>query len=71
MTCQYMYKHKAVIFMPRKMVTFRIDSELKSRLDRISAQKRDVYAPTKTQIFERGLELALRELEAKKGGRHK
>jgi predicted transcriptional regulator len=61
--------HKTVILMPKKMVTFRLDSELKSRLDRITAQKRDVYAPTKTQIIERGIDLALRELEAKRGRR--
>ena len=53
--------------MSREMITFRLESELKARLDRVTDRDRDDYAPTKTQVLQHGLELALRELEAKRG----
>lgn len=44
-------------------VSLRIDRNLMDRLDRAVNRSRNPYAPTKTQIVERGIELALRELE--------
>jgi hypothetical protein len=52
--------------MSKELLSVRIDSEVKAALERISDQDRDVYAPSKARIVERGIELALRELEAKR-----
>jgi hypothetical protein len=47
----------------------RIPADLKVRLDRASDQKRDPYAPTRAKVIERGIELALQELKAKKAAK--
>lgn len=44
-------------------VTFRIDKELKARLDNACDSGRNPYAPSKTRLVGRGIELALREVE--------
>jgi uncharacterized protein YfbU (UPF0304 family) len=44
----------------------RVDSVLLERARKLSDKDRNPYAPTLIQIVERGLELALRELEKKK-----
>lgn len=51
----------------KEIMSIRIDPALKSALDRICDQDRDAYAPSRARIVERGIELALRELEAKRG----
>ena len=53
--------------MTKELLSVRIDSELKVALDRACDQKRDVYAPSRARIVERGITLALQELEAKRG----
>lgn len=57
--------------MVRRLLSVRIDEGVIAALDRASDQDRDAYAPSKARIVERGIELALRELEAKKGGKTK
>jgi hypothetical protein len=52
--------------MKKELLSVRIAADLKARLDRASDQERDPYAPTRARIIERGIELAVRELEAKK-----
>lgn len=44
-------------------VTFRIDPAMKARLDKACDRDRNPYAPSKTRLLERGIELALREME--------
>lgn len=55
--------------MAKPLLSVRIDPSLKSRLDKASDQDRDPFAPTRAKIVERGIELALKELDAKKGRR--
>jgi hypothetical protein len=55
--------------MKKELLSVRIAADLKACLDRASDQKRDPYAPTRAKIIERGIELALREFEAKKAKR--
>ena len=47
-------------------IGIRISEELKKRLDRATSRERDPYAPTLTQVVERGLELALKEFEERR-----
>jgi len=54
--------------MAKELLSVRIEASLKGRLDKASNQY-NPYAPTKAKIVERGIELALRELDAKKGRR--
>jgi len=49
--------------MAKEQISFRLDSGLIERLRAASEHGR--YPPTMTQIVERGIELALRELERK------
>lgn len=44
-------------------LSLRIDRELLDKLERAVDRSKNPYAPSKTQIIERGIELALRELE--------
>lgn len=44
-------------------VSLRIDRNLMDRIGKAVDRTRNPYAPTMTQIIERGIELALRELE--------
>ncbi len=53
--------------MKEKVITARISNELLARLKKASDKRKNPYAPTITQIIERGLDLALSELETKKG----
>lgn len=53
--------------MAKELLSVRIDGSLKARLDKASDQARDPYAPAKAKIVERGIELALKELDAKTG----
>ena len=55
--------------MKKELLSVRIPADLKVRLDRASDQKRDPYAPTRAKIIERGIELALQELKAKKAAK--
>lgn len=55
--------------MAKELLSVRIESSLKGRLDKASDQDRDPYAPAKAKIVERGIDLALKELDAKKGGK--
>ena len=55
--------------MAKELLSVRIETSLKGRLDKASNQNHNPYAPTKAKIVERGIELALRELDAKKGRR--
>lgn len=48
--------------MKKTPVAYKINSEL---IKRLKAASKGHYAPTMTAIIERGLELALRELERK------
>lgn len=52
--------------MATKPVTARIDEDLVNRLEKATDRSKDPYAPSKSQIIERGIELALRELERRK-----
>lgn len=49
-------------------VTFRIGPEMKARIDKACDRDRNPYAPSKTRLLERGIELALKEIERKKLG---
>jgi predicted transcriptional regulator len=49
-----------------RQITVRLDEELLARLDKVTDAGRNPYAPSKRQVIERGLELALRELEKRK-----
>lgn len=51
---------------PAKPFTIRISAALRARIEKVIDRKRDPYAPTKTQIGLRGLELALKEREKAK-----
>ena len=53
------------LHMKRSPATFRITDELAKRLEKATDKRRFPYAPTKTQLFLRGLELSLREVERK------
>jgi hypothetical protein len=55
--------------MKKEPLSVRIPADLKVRLDRASDQKRDPYAPTRAKVIERGIELALQELKAKKAAK--
>lgn len=52
--------------MTKSPVTFRIEDGLLERLKKATSDNNDPYAPTQVQIVERGIELALKEIEAKK-----
>lgn len=52
--------------MAKTSVTFRIEDKLLERLKKASSDSNSSYAPTQVQIVERGIELALREIEKKK-----
>jgi predicted DNA-binding protein len=52
--------------MKKELLSVRLPADLKARLDRASDQTRDPYAPARARIIERGIELALREIEIKK-----
>lgn len=49
-----------------KTITIRLTEESYGRLRRAADRTKDPYAPAITAIAERGIELALRELEKKK-----
>jgi hypothetical protein len=52
--------------MTKTPVTFRIEDKLLERLKKASSDSKNPYAPTQVQIVERGIELALKEIEGKK-----
>lgn len=52
---------------PNPMVGTAISTELAGRLSKAADRKRDPYAPTVSQIIVRGIELALSELEKRRG----
>lgn len=52
--------------MKTRQIGIRLSNELADRLDKATDRIRDPYAPTTTQLIERGLELALKELERRK-----
>jgi hypothetical protein len=54
--------------MNKVQIGFRLDAELVDRARLATDKDKNPYAPTLTQIVERGLELALRELDKKKAG---
>jgi hypothetical protein len=54
-------------FMKGTTVAARINGELATRLQKATDRRRDPYAPTATQVIIRGLELALAEMERKRG----
>jgi predicted DNA-binding protein len=47
----------------KKPISFRLDEAL---VERLRAASEGLYAPSMAEIVERGIELALRELERKK-----
>jgi len=47
--------------------TLRLDSSVMERLTSAADRLKNPYAPNKTQIVERGIELALQEIANKKG----
>jgi predicted DNA-binding protein len=46
----------------KKQISFRLDASL---VDRLRKASEGMYRPTMTEIVERGIELALREIERK------
>lgn len=48
--------------MAQNQIGVRISAEVKAALDRVTDRERDPYAPTVTQIVERGILLAVQEL---------
>ena len=50
--------------MTKKQRSYRIDDDLLRRLQE-AIRKAGPYAPTETQVVERGIELAIKELERK------
>lgn len=52
--------------MKNRQIGIRLSDEMAARLDRATDRNRDPYAPTMTQLVERGIELALKELERRK-----
>lgn len=52
--------------MTKQTLSFRIDAVILERLRRLTLDSQDPYAPTMTQVVERGIELAIKELERKK-----
>jgi hypothetical protein len=48
------------------MLSFRVAGELVRRLEKVTDRTKNPYAPNTTQILERGLMLALDEIERKK-----
>jgi hypothetical protein len=52
--------------MAKSPFALRIDEELLERLRKATLSSGDRYAPTMTQVVERGIELALKELERRK-----
>jgi hypothetical protein len=52
--------------MKKTQIAIRLDSSLLARARRVSDKENNPYAPTLIQVIERGLELALREIEKKK-----
>jgi hypothetical protein len=52
--------------MRKPVVAARINTELKTKLDRATDNRRDPYAPSVANIVERGIELALKEFESKR-----
>lgn len=52
--------------MSKMPMTFRIEAKLLARLEKACDKAKNPYAPTQTQVVERGIELALRELERRK-----
>lgn len=51
--------------MKTEAVSARIDPDLKKRMEAVS-NGRDAYSPSMSKIIERGIELALKELEKRK-----
>jgi predicted transcriptional regulator len=49
--------------MAKTTVSFRLDEELVDRLRKATVESRSRFAPSMTAVIERGIELALRELE--------
>ena len=54
------------VIMGKSPITVRVRDDLLERLRKATDKEKNFYAPTQTQVFERGLELALNELEKKK-----
>lgn len=52
--------------MKTEAITARIPPDLKKRVETAANAKDDVYSPSMSKIVERGLELALKELEKRK-----
>jgi uncharacterized protein YfbU (UPF0304 family) len=52
--------------MKKTQIAIRVDTALLKRARSLSDKNGNPYAPSLIQIIERGLELALRELERKK-----
>ena len=51
--------------MEKIVICSRVKPELKARLDMVSDKARNPFAPSRAQIIERGIELALNEYERK------
>lgn len=52
--------------MAKTTVSFRLDEELLDRLRKATVESRSPFAPSMTAVIERGIELALRELEKRR-----
>lgn len=52
--------------MKETQIAARIPDDLAKRVRQVTDRKRDPYAVSISQLIERGVELALRELEAKR-----
>lgn len=52
--------------MKSNQIGIRVSDDHRSRIDRVTDRDRNPYAPTITQLIERGIELALKELEPQK-----
>lgn len=50
----------------KQQVNARLPDELYARLEKATDKSKNPYAPSKTSIIERGVELALKELEKRK-----
>lgn len=50
----------------KRALSLRIDADLLKRVDAVTVNSVDPYAPSKNQVIERGIALALAEIEARK-----
>lgn len=63
---QHSYIHDTMATEKREQINLRLDPKLLAQARSVSIDSTRPYAPTLTQVIERGIELALEELRKKK-----